>query len=120
MKTSIFPIPDFNPLYEAVKAYVAANQKQDGFIFTGDKSKDGIYALMYSQEEDKALELHVKAVRVNFYGILEIFAAPYASFYSKDDMPQAYWVPVKSSDTVYFKPTILAIAENIEEYVETD
>lgn len=120
MKTNIFPIPDFNPLYEAVKAYVQEHQKPDGYIFTGDKSKDSIYALMYSQEEDKALELHVKAIRVNCYGILEVFVAPYASFYSKDDMPQAYWSPVKNSDTVYFKPTILAIAENIEEYVETD
>jgi hypothetical protein len=130
MKTDMNPfgIPDLTPMYDAVCAYVKEHQGEKGYIDTQDEGCDTIWSHEY--ETDCSVELverHVKAVRVNRYGSLQVMTdMPQVTYTdedirsAKDDAEDPYprWKNVRNDDEVVFVQTLFNIAENIREYTE--
>ena len=118
---NIFQVPDLNPMYEAIKAFVKDHQGHKGFINTDDPNGDAMYSLEYSQEENRVNEYHIKGIRVNRHNCLEVITDLYNVRYSDDDIHRcgdSEWLNVRHSDEVYFVPTIFNIAEALAKYVE--
>ena len=122
-------IPDLNPLYEEVVAYVKEHQGEKGYIDCQpyqEDSGDIIYTFIYNEESAWGEERMVYGVRVEDND-LQICFEPYMRTYRtiyddktfkgeyEDAEANAEWWSVKWSD-VYYIPTLFNIAECIEEY----
>ena len=120
-------IPNLDPLYEEVVAYVKEHQGEKGYIDCQPfqkESGDTIYAIMYDDDERKGIEYYVYAVRVvddDLEVLLEPIMSSYRVTYTPDDFTdkdaEDKWFSVRCSD-VYYIPTLFDIAECIEEYGE--
>lgn len=118
-------IPNFDPLYEEVVAYVREHQGEKGYIDTQDRTLDTIYTFNID-EDGNAYECKVYGVRVMDYGPndydLEVITEPvmrtYVVEYSDEDFRNSEeWESVRWSEMPYIH-TLLNIAECIEEYGE--
>lgn len=124
-----FNIPDLDPMYEAVTAFVKEKQGEKGFINTQDEKCDTIWAYEYLDGDlTEVVEREVKAVRVNPKDeSLEILTDAGYVIYTEDDIREIgtetdteinnYWMDLRCSDKVLFIPTIFNIAENLTEYI---
>lgn len=119
----MFTIPNFDPLYEEVMAFVKEHQGEKGYIDTQDSTLDPIYTFNIDVNGD-AYECKVYGVRVKDYGDegcdLEVITEPctrtYVVTYEDDDFRTSdEWESVRWSEMPYIH-TLLNIAENIEEY----
>ena len=114
-------IPDFTPLYNEVKAYIQENQGEKGFINTQNEYADTIYAVVYS-DDNTMYDAHVKAVRVandQIEVIYEMDSYNCRVEWSDEDIKNAdeeEWEAIYWSDVIHYVPTLLSIAEAIEEY----
>lgn len=97
-------------------------QNEGGFISTSTDDQDGIYAYIVNYDEDNVHEEKVIAVKTNDMG-LYIATCPNSQNcpsvmtldeFTDDDWK---WVSEESSETL-LAPTILSIAESIDQYVE--
>lgn len=117
-------IPNFDPLYDEVVAYVREHQGEKGYIDTQDPTLDTIYTFNIDELGD-AYECKVHGVRVKDYGPdegedLEVITEPlmrtYVVEYGDEDFRTSEeWESVRWSELPYIN-TLLAIAESIEEY----
>ena len=107
-------------MLRSVIAYVKKYQGEKGFILTDRDDKDAFYDIESSPEDNSANEFQIKAVRVigNSLEILtDVNQVRYDEQFVRDaDEPD--WESVEDSDTIYFKPTLFNIAENIRNYVD--
>jgi hypothetical protein len=120
-------IPNLDPLYEEVVAYVKEHQGEKGYIDCQpfmEESGDTIYAIMYDDDEWRGVEYYVYGVRVvddDLEVLLEPIMNSYRVTYAPDDFTnkdaEDKWFSVRWSD-VYYIPTLFNIAECIEEYGE--
>lgn len=125
-------IPNFDPLYDEVVAYVKEHQGEKGYIdcqpYNVKNPGDTIYTYEFSDFSSTFEERVVYGVRWNEETKdLEICFEPYMRTYRiiydddvfrgecKDPDADAKWYSVRWSD-VHYIPTLLNIAENIEEY----
>ena len=116
----LIEIPDLAPMLRSVIAYVKKNQGEKGFILTDRKDKDPFYDIEYSPELNRVNEFQIKAVRV-IGNSLEILTDVNQVRYDEQsvrDADESDWESVEDSDTIYFKPTLFNIAENIRNYVD--
>lgn len=123
MKHNPFGIPDLSPMLSSITEYVKSKQGEKGFINTDNTEFDTIYSIEYANAEGIAHEYHVKAVRVNEHGRLEVLTDVYNCHFSDDDIRKAgeeegTWMDIQYDDNLYFIPTIFNIAESIREYCE--
>ena len=122
----MFNIPNLDPLYEEVVAYVREHQGEKGYIDCQpyqEETGDIIYGIMYDDEEWRGVEYYVYAVRVlndDLEVLLEPIMRSYKVTYAPEDFTsednEERWYSVRWSD-VYYIPTLFNIAECIEEYV---
>jgi hypothetical protein len=113
-------IPDLNPLYEEVVAYVKEHQGDKGYIDCQPSlNGDIIYGIVYDDFSRMGLEKYVYAVRVvdnDLEVLLEDITLTYRVVYKQEDFEKADgWMSVRWSD-VYYVHTLFNIAECIEEY----
>ena len=113
-------IPNLEPLFNEVVAYVAENQGDKGYIDCQPSLKgDIIYGFIFSDFSGVNEEKYVYGVRVvngDLEALFEDITRTYLTEYSDEDFKQADdWVSVRWSDVAYI-PTLFNIAENIEEY----
>lgn len=120
-------IPNFDPLFDEVVAYVREHQGEKGYIDTQDNTLDLIYTFNFD-EDGNAYEAKVHGVRVMDYGDegydLEVITEPimrtYETVYSDEDFRTSEeWESVRWSEMPFIH-TLLSIAESIEEYGEED
>lgn len=128
MKTDMNPfgIPDLTPMYEAVCAYVKEHQGEKGYIDTQDEGCDTIWSHEYETDTSvELLERHVKAVRVNRYGSLQVMTDNSNILYRDEDIrsakddaedPDPRWKNVRNDDEIVYVQTLFNIAESIREY----
>lgn len=120
-------MPDFNPLYNEVVAYVKEHQGEKGYIDCQPSLKgDIIYAVVYDDFTRCGLEKYVYGVRVvdgddglDLECLLVDITFSWRSVYQPEDFKskEADWLSVRLSD-VYFWHTLLNIAKSIEQYGE--
>lgn len=127
-------IPNLDPLYDEVCAYVKEHQGEKGYIDCQpyqEEPGDTIFCFEYNELSGWGEERMVYGVRWNEKEEdLEICFEPYMRTYNviyDDEVFQgkcesepeanAKWYSVKCSD-VYYVPTLFNIAEFIEEYGE--
>ncbi len=113
-------IPDLAPMLKSIIAYVKKYQGEKGFILTDRKDKDAFYDIEYFPEDGSIHEYQIKAVRVKGKN-LEILTDVNQFKYDENAVKAADdsdWEPIEDSDTVYFKPTLFNIAENIRNYID--
>lgn len=118
-------IPNLDPLYDEVVAFVKENQGEKGYIDCQpyqENPGDIIYTVVYNYESGWGEERMVFGVRVTNDEEgedLEICYEPwmrtYRTIYSEQDFKEADWQSVRWSD-VYYIHTLFNIAECIEEY----
>ena len=117
-------IPNLDELYEATCKYVKKHQGKKGYIDTQDEDYDQIYAIVYDGDFGCGVEARVLGVRYSEeYDTLEIAYVPILNsirllYQEKDFNDDENWYPVIYSDIVYYIPTLINIAEVIDEYVE--
>ena len=121
-KYNPFRIPDLTPMYVALRDFIKEHQGEKGFINTSDLEADCIYTIEYSKYSGEALELHVKAVRVNEHDCIEILSDETDASYDDDAILAAEqndnrWKDLQYDDNLYYVPTVFNIAENIAEFV---
>jgi len=113
-----------NNLCEVVKNYVKEHQGENGFINTNiydeETDNDGndiIYGMEYCDEHEMGEERIVFGVRVknDFLQVLMLpnWDEPTKESYKNEDM----WDNVDGGVSCYFYPTIINLAECIEQYV---
>lgn len=120
-------IPNLDPLYEEVVAYVREHQGEKGYIDCQPSlNGDIIYCFVYDDYSAQGEERMVYGVRVED-GDLQICFEQYMRTYQvvydnatfkgeNEEDANAEWFSVKWSD-VYYIQTLFNIAECIEEYV---
>ena len=116
----IIIIPELAPMLRSIIAYVKKYQGEKGFILTDRDDKDAFYDIEFSPEDNTVNEFQIKAVRV-IGNSLEILTDVNQVRYDEQsirDADESDWESVEDSDTVYFKPTLFNIAENIRNYVD--
>lgn len=123
----MYNIPNLDPLYDEVVAYVKEHQGEKGYIDTQSDENDTIYCFVYQDFSGQGEERIVYGVRVEDDDLqicYEPFMRTYRVVYDddvfqgrcEDPDANAEWESVRWSD-VYYVPTIFSIAECIEEYV---
>ena len=120
-------IPNLDPLYEEVVAYVKEHQGEKGYIDCQPSlNGDIIYGFIYDDFSAQGEERMVYGVRVVdddleicFEQYMRTYQVVYddATFKGENEEGGAEWMSVKWSD-VYYIPTLFNIAECIEEYGE--
>lgn len=118
-------IPNLDPLYEEVVAYVKEHQGEKGYIDcqpVQDEPGDTIYGFIYEDDESRGVEKYVYGVRVvddDLQVVLEDITLTWRTVYAPEDFTseETDWYSVRWSD-VYYIPTLFNIAECIEEYGE--
>ena len=117
-------IPRLDNLHNHLADFVKKHQGEKGFIKTTDQHNDTINVIFYDGGQDCATERRMLAIRWNEdCSDLEILT----DFWNLDVDPQTdnsdkvnkshFWHSLKSSDIIYYIPTIYSIAESIEQYV---
>lgn len=128
-------IPNLEPLYDEVMAYVKANQGEKGYIDCQpyqENPGDIIYTYVFedmSGTYEERMVYGVRVVNTEEGEDLEICFEPYMRTYKviyDDEVFQgkcesepeanAKWYSVRWSDAVLYIPTIFNLAEDIEEY----
>jgi hypothetical protein len=107
-------------MLRSIIAYVKKYQGEKGFILTDRDDKDAFYDIEFSPEDNSVNEFQIKAVRV-IGNNLEILTDVNQVRYDEQsirDADESDWESVEDSDTIYFKPTLFNIAENIRNYVD--
>ena len=107
-------------MLKSVIVYVKKYQGEKGFILTDRDDKDAFYDIEFSLEDNRANEFQIKAVRVignNLEILTDVNQVRYDE-QSVRDADESDWESVEDSDTIYFKPTLFNIAENIQNYVD--
>ena len=128
----MFNIPNLEPLYEEVAAYVREHQGEKGYIDCQPYQKEAgdiIYTFEYNEFSGWGEERIVYGVRWNEEERdLEICFEPYMrtchlvydddAFQGKceDKDANAEWYSLQWSDIIYYVPTLFNIADYIEEY----
>ena len=122
-------IPNLDPLFDEVVAYVKEHQGEKGYIDCqpfSDEMSDIIYGFIYEDFSGVGEEKYVYAVRWNeewddLEVLLEDITRTYRVVYKPEDFTskdnEDKWHSLRWSD-VYYIPTLFNIAECIEEYVE--
>lgn len=129
----MFNIPNLEPLYEEVAAYVREHQGEKGYIDCQPFQKEAgdiIFTFEYNEFSGWGEERIVYGVRWNEEERdLEICFEPYMRTYHlvydddafqgkcEDEDANAEWYSLQWSDIIYYVPTLFSIAESIEEYV---
>lgn len=113
-------IPNFDKLYDKVKEFISTHQGKKGYIDTQntDYKCDDIYSIICSDviEEESVCGIRVKDNNIQI--VSEPITQSYQVVYmEKDFKNNKNWKNIKGTD-VYFIPTLIAIAESIEQYVE--
>lgn len=113
-------LPDLTPAYNALLAFVKERQGENGFIRTDEDGCDTIWSFLYSDAEERAVEMQVIAVRAvddNIEVCLGDSALTYRVEYTDEDFKNdENWYDLRLSD-VYYRETLYNILESIEEYV---
>lgn len=107
-------------MLRSIIAYVKKYQGEKGFILTDKDDKDAFYDIEFSPEDNSVNEFQIKAVRVignNLEILTDVNQVRYDE-QSVRDADESDWESVEDSDTIYFKPTLFNIAENIRNYVD--
>lgn len=127
-------MPSLDPCYNSLLKYISKHQGSKGFINTSDETLDRMYAVVYGDSYDCntsiLYEEPIVAVRVKYEGCIELLCSNRPEDYSRapeeytdaviEELMNSYeWDCLKGSDMVYYIPTLFSIAENIEEYVES-
>ena len=128
----MFNIPNLEPLYEEVAAYVREHQGEKGYIDCQPYQKEAgdiIYTFEYNEFSGWGEERIVYGVRWNEEERdLEICFEPYMRTYHlvydddafqgncEDKDANAEWYSLQWSDIIYYVPTLFNIADYIEEY----
>lgn len=113
-------IPNFDKLYDKVKEFISTHQGKKGYIDTQntDYKCDDIYSIIANDviEEESVCGIRVKDNNIQI--VSEPITQSYQVVYmEKDFKNDKNWKNIKGTD-VYFIPTLIAIAESIEQYVE--
>lgn len=124
-------IPNLDPLFDEVCAYVRENQGEKGYIDCQpyqEEAGDTIYCIVFDEEYGYAIEQVVYGVRWNKEEQdLEICFEPCMDSYrlvydeksfkgeNEEENANAEWYSVRWGN-VYYIPTLFNIAEFIEEY----
>ena len=113
-------IPNFDKLYDKVKEFISTHQGKKGYIDTQNTEYkcDDIYSIIANDviEEESVCGIRVKDNNIQI--VSEPITQSYQVVYmEKDFKNDKNWKNIKGTD-VYFIPTLIAIAESIEQYVE--
>lgn len=113
-------IPNFDKLYDIVKEFISTHQGKKGYIDTQNTEYkcDDIYSIIANDviEEESVCGIRVKDNNIQI--VSEPITQSYQIVYmEKDFKNDKNWKNIKGTD-VYFIPTLIAIAESIEQYVE--
>lgn len=113
-------IPNFDKLYDIVKEFISTHQGKKGYIDTQntDYKCDDIYSIISSDviEEESICGVRVKDNNIQIAS--EPITQSYQVVYMEEDFRNdKNWKNIKGTD-VFFIPTLIAIAESIEQYVE--
>lgn len=113
-------IPNFDKLYDIVKEFISTHQDKKGYIDTqnADCKCDDIYSIISNDviEEESICGVRVKDNNIQIAS--EPITQSYQVVYMEEDFKNdKNWENIKGTD-VYFIPTLIAIAESIEQYVE--
>lgn len=113
-------IPNFDKLYDIVKEFISTHQGKKGYIDTQntDYKCDDIYSIICSDviEEESVCGIRVKDNNIQI--VSEPITQSYRIIYMEEDFRNdKNWKNIKGTD-VFFVPTLIAIAESIEQYVE--
>lgn len=113
-------IPNFDKLYDIVKDFISTHQGKKGYIDTQntDYKCDDIYSIISSDviEEESICGVRVKDNNIQIAS--EPITQSYQVVYMEEDFRNdKNWKNIKGTD-VFFIPTLIAIAESIEQYVE--
>lgn len=113
---------DFTSLYEQVKEFIENNQGDKGYINVQNDDCDTIYAVVYT-DDYTMYDARVKGVRVahdQIEIVYELDSLYTRIVWSDDDFKNAdedEWEPIYWSETVHFIPTLVSIADAIEQYI---
>lgn len=113
-------IPNFDKLYDIVKEFISTHQDKKGYIDTqnADCKCDDIYSIISNDviEEESICGVRVKDNNIQIAS--EPITQSYQVVYMEEDFRNdKNWKNIKGTD-VFFIPTLIAIAESIEQYVE--
>ena len=115
-------VPSFDELFNKTRDFILEHQGEKGYIDTSENSADWIYGIGYDSELALEVEQTVYGVRVKDNDI-EVLMLPLKdndgyNYYCENPAfeDNNCWDSVRWSE-VYFVPTLIAIAENIWEYV---
>lgn len=113
-------IPNFDKLYDIVKEFISTHQGKKGYIDTQntDCKCDDIYSIISNDviEEESICGVRVKDNNIQIAS--EPITQSYQVVYMEEDFRNdKNWKNIKGTD-VFFIPTLIAIAESIEQYVE--
>lgn len=113
-------IPNFDKLYDIVKEFISTHQDKKGYIDTQntDCKCDDIYSIISNDviEEESICGVRVKDNNIQIAS--EPITQSYQVVYMEEDFRNdKNWKNIKGTD-VFFIPTLIAIAESIEQYVE--
>jgi hypothetical protein len=120
-------IPDFNELYTKTMEFIREHKGEKGYIDTQDDSCDTIYAIVFDEGQEMAVEMEVAGVKVEeneiYVRCVPIFRTHNIiltdeDFKRDDEGDGGYdeWMSLMWSD-VYWAHTLIDIAEAIDEYV---
>ena len=113
-------IPNFDKLYDIVKEFISTHQGKKGYIDTQntDYKCDDLYSIISNDviEEESICGVRVKDNNIQI--VSEPITQSYQVVYMEEDFRNdKNWKNIKGTD-VFFIPTLIAIAESIEQYVE--
>lgn len=113
-------IPNFDKLYDIVKDFISTHQGKKGYIDTQntDYKCDDIYSIISSDviEEESICGVRVKDNNIQIAS--EPITQSYQVVYMEEDFRNdKNWKNIKGTD-VFYIPTLIAIAESIEQYIE--
>ena len=113
-------VPNFDKLYDIVKEFISTHQGKKGYIDTQntDYKCDDLYSIISSDviEEESICGVRVKDNNIQI--VSEPITQSYQVVYMEEDFKNdKNWKNIKGTD-VFFIPTLIAIAESIEQYVK--
>ncbi len=107
-------------LADKLAKFIIKHQEGKGYIDTQDSDNDTIYAFVYDEISGQGTEVLVNGVRHDGDGIEIVYEHISRTIdieYSDEDFKNDdNWVPISWSD-VYYRETLMNIAESIEQYV---
>lgn len=117
-------VPNLTGLYNKVYEFVKEHQGEKGYIDTQNDACDRMSAYVYDEGMGCAVEQEVHGIRVDaetkdieivVEPIMRTYKIQYdeESFKSEDTV----WESLRYGEVVYYGPTLLEIADVIEEYV---